>query len=264
MRTHLVRWLLTTGLVTGIATVAAADPEVRDHRHDVDFGPREAPPPVRLERFEPRAGYAWVPGRWQWHRGRYEWMNGHYEREHMGKKWREGRWERRGDAFVFVDGEWIDLGPTNAPPALREEVIAARPGFIFVRGRWDWRNGSWEWLPGHWERAREGKKWREARWELREGRYVLVEGEWFDVPLYPTAAPPELRIENPIARPGFMWVRGRWTWRDGEWAWLDGHWERERFGHRWIEGRWEPREGRYVWVEGNWTPVRAEVIVRPR
>jgi hypothetical protein len=69
-----------------------------------------------------------------------------------------------------------------------------RHGFVFIRGRWDWRNGKWEWVDGHWERERAGKQWREARWEPRDDGYVLVDGEWIDVgaaPPPPAAEPPD-------------------------------------------------------------------------
>jgi hypothetical protein len=181
-------------------------------------------------------------------------MNGHYEKEHHGKKWREARWEHQGDNYVLVDGDWIDadVRPTAAPPAMREEKFEARPGFVFVRGRWDWRNGNWEWMAGHWEKERPGKRWREARWEMRDGSYQLVDGAWDEAPMYPNAAPPPPREERFDARPGHVWVKGRWDWRNGEWTWVPGHMERQRAGNMWHDGRWEMKDGRYAWVEGSW------------
>jgi hypothetical protein len=263
MRTHLFRWLFAAAVTS--TTIASAQPSERDHRHDRDEGPREAPPPARVERFEARAGFVWQPGRWQWNRGRYDWVNGHYERERAGKKWREGRWDRRGDAYVWVDGDWIDFDvrPRVAPPAPREEAFEARPGWVYLKGRWDWRNGEWQWQPGRWEKHHKGKHWREGRWELRDGAYVLVEGDWEDIPAYPVAAPPELREERHDPRAGFVWVRGRWDWKDGEWQWMNGHWERERANMRWNEGRWELKDGRYVWVEGGWGAPPPPVVVAP-
>lgn len=55
------------------------------------------------------------------------------------------------------------------------------------------------------------------------------------------------------ARPGFVWIRGRWNWRHGQWAWVGGHWERERAGYVWSEGQWQRRGNQWVWVEGTWT-----------
>src|SRR5262245_47298832 len=42
-------------------------------------------------------------------------------------------------------------GPTEAPPSPREEKVAARAGFEWITGKWEWR-GKWEWVAGHWER----------------------------------------------------------------------------------------------------------------
>src|SRR4051794_31960968 len=62
------------------------------------------------------------------------------------------------------------------PPPPQAEVVSARPGFVFVRGRWDWRNGQWVWMGGHWERERAGYVWNEGRWNQRGNQWVWVEG----------------------------------------------------------------------------------------
>src|SRR5262245_17316819 len=58
-------------------------------------------------------------------------------------------------------------GPTEAPPAPREEKIETKAGFVWVRGRWEWKAGKYEWIAGHWERERAGKRWNEGRWERK-------------------------------------------------------------------------------------------------
>jgi len=195
---------------------AGAQPDVRDHRTknppDVrerrrppapppaDAGPREAPPSPRAEAMAARAGYVWIPGRWDWKGGKWDWQAGHWERERAGKKWNEGRWDRKGDVYVYVDGSWGDGaaapvpappqgGPREAPPSPRDEKMAARPGYVWVRGQWDWKGGKWEWQAGHWERERAGKRWRESRWEPREGTYVRVDGDWEDAGSPPIVPP---------------------------------------------------------------------------
>jgi hypothetical protein len=279
MRSNLFRWVLMAGLASGtlLGSVAevSADPDVRDHRRRPkdrydDAGPREAPPPPRAERIGRRRGFVWVSGHWDWQRGRWNWVNGHYERQRVGRKFSGIRWEKRGDVFVRVDGDWVDAG---APPPLREERFDPRPGFVFVKGRWDWDNGEWTWRPGRWERERANKRWREDRWEQRNGEWTLVGGGWEDGPpvvvapssQYPTSAPPTPRQERIAAKAGFVWDPGHWEWRNGQWTWLDGHWERERAGGRWKAGRWENRGGRWEWINGGWenAPIAAYPMQAP-
>ena len=66
-----------------------------------------------------------------------------------------------------------------APPAPRHEVIpAARHGYVWAPGYWDWRHGRHVWVKGHWERERKGYYWHPSRWEQREGRWVFERGRW--------------------------------------------------------------------------------------
>ncbi|HVK82629.1 MAG TPA: hypothetical protein VM513_00910 [Kofleriaceae bacterium] len=68
--------------------------------------------------------------------------------------------------------------PTAAPPPARVESQGPRAGYIFVRGRWEWKNGRWDWVAGHWERARSNQVWVDGRWELQGNYYVWVDGRW--------------------------------------------------------------------------------------
>ena len=85
-------------------------------------------------------------------------------------------------------------GPTEAPPSPREEKFAARAGFVWIAGRWDWKNDQWAWIDGHWERERAGKRWRPAEWQNQSNTWVLVDGDWIDasaqVPPPPTGTMP--------------------------------------------------------------------------
>lgn len=73
-----------------------------------------------------------------------------------------------GDAYVVDD----------APPVAREEVVVARPGFIWIHGRWDHPNGRWEWRNGYYERERPNMVYVEGRWERRGRGHVWVDGGW--------------------------------------------------------------------------------------
>lgn len=178
----------------------------------------EAPPAPRYRTdVRARAGYVWIRGHWQWVGSRWVWQDGHWEVARAGYQWEEGRWERRGNRYHWVEGQWIAMGgapaptgpvvrdhrrptysepaprerpapaapvvrdhrhPSSAPPPLRAESPGARAGYVWIRGRWDWRGGDWAWVAGHWERERSGYMWEAGRWELRGNHYVWVEGRW--------------------------------------------------------------------------------------
>ena len=64
------------------------------------------------------------------------------------------------------------------PPPEQVETVTVRPGFVWVKGRWDWRNGQWAWIDGHWEGQRAKATWIAGRWELQGNYYVWIEGRW--------------------------------------------------------------------------------------
>jgi hypothetical protein len=66
-----------------------------------------------------------------------------------------------------------------APPPPRHEVVpAARAGYVWAPGYWDWRGHRHVWVNGHWERARTGYVYHEPRWEQVEGNWRLHHGAW--------------------------------------------------------------------------------------
>lgn len=69
---------------------------------------------------------------------------------------------------------------TMAPPAPRHEVVpAAREGWIWAPGHYEWRHGQYVWEEGHWMRERVGYEYREPRWVQRgNGEWVMVGGNW--------------------------------------------------------------------------------------
>ena len=64
------------------------------------------------------------------------------------------------------------------PPAPQVESVIQRPGYVWVKGRWDWRGNQWVWIGGHWERERRGYQWAEGRWERRGNSWHWIEGTW--------------------------------------------------------------------------------------
>jgi len=69
----------------------------------------------------------------------------------------------------------VHVGP---PPPHHEVVPAARPGYVWSPGYWDWRGHRHVWVNGHWERARHGYVYQEPRWEQDGNRWRLYHGSW--------------------------------------------------------------------------------------
>jgi hypothetical protein len=139
------------------------------------------------------------------------WIDGRYEPERRGKRWRDGRWDPKGDGYAFSDGEWVndDTYPREAPPQPHTERPNARPGFVFIYGRWDWRGGKWEWVDGGYEPERTGKRFRDGRWEKSGDTYGFIEGGWVDEVVEPFDPPARgRRVDRAIV--GNFWpVKGK-------------------------------------------------------
>jgi hypothetical protein len=294
MRSSLFRLLLTTGLASasllGVVSTSSAEPDRKDRRDDRKDdrkedrrddrkdrdrdrdrdrgGPREAPPAPKAERPPgARGGFVWVAGEWDWRANRWDWTPGHWERERAGKKWRETRWEKQGDVFIRITGDWIDGGvvvvapsqhPTNPPPSPREERVAARAGFVWDPGHYEWKNGAYNWIGGHWERERPKFKFVPGHWENRGGHWEWIDNQWnaegaVVVSAYPKVGPPPPprdAIVNP--GPGQVWIPGRYEFRNGNYQWKSGFLDKPRAGHRFNAGRWEEHNGRWEFHEGGW------------
>ena len=70
---------------------------------------------------------------------------------------------------------------TEAPPALQQEVVLARPSSndVWVAGYWSWRNSQYEWMAGHWELPPNSKSaWVAPTWQQHGNGYRFTEGYW--------------------------------------------------------------------------------------
>ena len=67
----------------------------------------------------------------------------------------------------------------QAPPEPRSErVPAARRGYVWAPGHWEWKHNKHVWQKGHWVRERRGYVYREPVWEERNGRWTMQRGGW--------------------------------------------------------------------------------------
>jgi hypothetical protein len=66
----------------------------------------------------------------------------------------------------------------DVPPQPREEIVVARPGFVWVHGHWTRPGRSWVWRGGYYDRVRPGHIYVDGRWERRGRGHVWVDGGW--------------------------------------------------------------------------------------
>lgn len=67
----------------------------------------------------------------------------------------------------------------KAPPAPRREAVpAARRGFEWVSGYWNWNGRRHEWVAGHWEKVRPGYAYQRASWRHDRDGWHLERGGW--------------------------------------------------------------------------------------
>jgi WXXGXW repeat (2 copies) len=71
----------------------------------------------------------------------------------------------------------------RAPPPLRHEAIARRPGpsrdWFWQPGFWRWDGHDYDWVGGHWvRRPHRGAVWVAPHWTHRHGEWRFVEGHW--------------------------------------------------------------------------------------
>jgi hypothetical protein len=82
---------------------------------------------------------------------------------------------------------------------------------------------------------------------------------------YPKTAPPAPQYLIPVARPGYVWIRGHYVWRNGAYAWTRGHWESAKAGNAsWIPGQWSKHGNCWKWTPGYWTKTGPTVTVTRR
>ena len=66
-----------------------------------------APPAPRFERHpEPRRGYVWVPGYWDWRGHRHVWIAGAWLKARNGYHYQPHRWVAHNNGWQFERGRW--------------------------------------------------------------------------------------------------------------------------------------------------------------
>jgi hypothetical protein len=159
-----------------------------------------------------------------------------------------------------------DDGPNEAPPPPKaEQHEAAKAGYVWVDGNYQWKAGKYEWLAGHWEREQANKHWSPGAWQKNGDRWAWHDGTWANgggpAPTPPgppgndrphDAPPPPRSEQHEAKKAGYVWVDGDWDWKAGKYEWTAGHWEREQAKKRWRPGKWEQRDGAWSHTAGDW------------
>jgi hypothetical protein len=151
-----------------------------------------APPPPRFESVpQPRPGYVWAPGYWNWDGHSHAWSAGHWEPERRGYRYERPEWQRDNDGWRLNRGGWIQAQSGNyvetsnvtyvrvaPPPPRREWTPRPRPGYVWAAGHWEWQGRDYQWVPGVWIAERPGYDYVVANWARRDGRWYLEPGRW--------------------------------------------------------------------------------------
>ncbi len=129
------------------------------------------PPPAYVEAdlyYEPRPGYTYVNGRYDWVGGQWVWRNGQYVADRPGHVYVQGYW----DGNRWYDGRW--------------EV--QRAGYVYTDGYWDRRGSGHVWIGGRWEPERHDHVYVRGRWTNSGGVRTYDRGGW-----RPSARGPQIR-----------------------------------------------------------------------
>lgn len=69
---------------------------------------REAPPPLRAERApQPRRGYTWQAGHWEWKHQHHVWTRGSWQRDRQGYVYQQPAWAERNGRWEMSRGSWV-------------------------------------------------------------------------------------------------------------------------------------------------------------
>jgi hypothetical protein len=75
--------------------------------------------------------------------------------------------------------EWKEIDTAEAPPPMRSETMpAARSGYVWVPGYYQYDNRSYNWVSGRFEQERPGYTYVTPRYEQKEGRWGMYAGGW--------------------------------------------------------------------------------------
>lgn len=73
----------------------------------------------------------------------------------------------------------INIGvPQPPPPMIVETSPAARTGYLWAPGYWNWNGSRFVWAAGHWERLRSQYIYEEPQWRQESDGWHFNRGGW--------------------------------------------------------------------------------------
>jgi len=95
-------------------------------------------------------------------------------------------WSETSSAIILSPAQPEVLIVQTAPPAPRVEVIpAAREGYVWAPGYWNWNGTSYVWVDGRYLQDQSGAVYVAPRWEASNGRYAFYGERWEKDPSQP-------------------------------------------------------------------------------
>jgi WXXGXW repeat (2 copies) len=168
------------------------------------------------------------------------------------------------------------------PPAPQTETYDNRPGYVWIKGHWEWNGNQWVWAQGYWENERQGLVWQEGRWERRGNAWHWIDGEWTNGASYPQPQPqpqpqpgvivhdhrqPEPQPQPNVivhdhrqpAAPNPMYptqapppVRAEVPAQQTGYVWIAGRWDWQNAQWQWVPGHYERTRAAMNWTDGRW------------
>ena len=98
-----LRTALTASALAAALAIAAPAQAATDYAVTLNIGP----PAVVYEPVpQPRVGYVWAPGYWDYSYKKHVWRKGHWERERHGQRYVAGEWHEYNGRWGLSRGHW--------------------------------------------------------------------------------------------------------------------------------------------------------------
>jgi hypothetical protein len=169
MKLNIQYALIPLALLLSINSHAGVSVDVHLGVPNVDIFYNTVPPAPIVEVVpEPRVGYVWAPGYWNWSGNQHVWVHGTWIRQRPGYEWVAPRWVRGDRGWQMEQGRWMaardahDVWRRRHDEEERYEAMRREDYRHVEASRHDGRGEGW-----HEERHEERRDERDDRHEER-------------------------------------------------------------------------------------------------